>query len=338
MLRLIRCEVRVSVDNEKILSRPQPHKINIVLNKNQKKSLEPKALDKDDSRIVSNLSFQERFKNIIQELNNLVGLEEIKHLIFEIFAYISIGQKRSEVGLKFESQVFHMIFKGNPGTGKTTVARIMAKMFFEMGILSKGHLVEVERADLVGEYIGHTAQKTREQVKNALGGILFIDEAYSLSRGGDKDFGRESIDALVKAMEDHKDDFILILAGYPAEMNLFVQSNPGLHSRFPIQLFFDDYSIEQLIEIAEVMVKERDYMLSASAKLKLKQIIIEDKINPAHSFSNARLVRNWIEKAIRHQAVRLVNENNLSESKQNLMTLQPEDFMYIKNNLANSFY
>lgn len=326
------------MENDKILYRSQPHKIQIVLNKNKERPFEALKNEKGEAKIVSSLTFKERFNNIVQELNDLVGLEDIKRLIFEIFAFISIGQKRIQVGLKTESQVFHMIFKGNPGTGKTTVARIMATMFFEMGILSKGHLVEVERADLVGEYIGHTAQKTREQVKKALGGILFIDEAYSLSRGGDKDFGRESIDALVKSMEDHKDDFILILAGYPIEMNTFIQSNPGLHSRFPIQLYFNDYPIDQLLEIAEVMVKERDYTLSASAKLKLKQIIIEDKINPIHSFSNARLVRNWIERAIRNQAVRLINESNFSNSKQNLMTLQSEDFIYIKHNVANKSY
>ncbi|GJM69287.1 hypothetical protein HMSSN036_15030 [Paenibacillus macerans] len=145
---------------------------------------------------------------------------------------------RSEAGLLSGPQVYHMIFKGNPGTGKTTVARIVAKMFQRMGVLSKGHLIEVERADLVGEYIGHTAQKTRDLVKKALGGILFIDEAYSLARGGEKDFGKEAIDTLVKAMEDQKNQFILILAGYSDEMDFFLSTNPGLPSRFPIQMDF----------------------------------------------------------------------------------------------------
>jgi len=306
-----------------------PHKIHIVLEKNRE-IVKVKESPKQESVQATNPTLHERYKNIVQELDKLVGLDEVKKLLFEIFAFIQIDQQRSSLGLRSNSQVFHMIFKGNPGTGKTTVARIMAVMFKEMGILSKGHLIEVERADLVGEYIGHTAQKTREQVKKALGGILFIDEAYSLTRGGEKDFGREAIDTLVKEMEDHKNDFILILAGYFNEMENFIRSNPGLHSRFPIQLNFEDYSLDELLEISEVMVSERDYILSLMAKQKLKNYILEEKNNPIRSFSNARLVRNWIEKAIRNQAVRLINESEDSKSKQTLMTIQPEDLHDIK--------
>lgn len=307
-----------------------PHKIHIVLDQ-KREVVRVKEAPKQEGVTTSNPTVQERFKTIIQELDRLVGLDDVKKLIFEIFAFIQIDQRRSAVGLRSNSQVFHMIFKGNPGTGKTTVARIMAKMFKEMGILSKGHLVEVERADLVGEYIGHTAQKTREQVKKALGGILFIDEAYSLIRGGEKDFGREAIDTLVKEMEDHKNDFILILAGYSFEMENFIRSNPGLHSRFPIQLHFEDYSLDELLEIAEVMVTEREYILSPMAKQKIKAYIIEEKNSPIRSFSNARLVRNWIEKAIRNQAVRLIKEGEVANSKEALMTIQPEDLIDIKN-------
>lgn len=327
--------------DKKIMEKSKhPHKIHIVLDKKEDiihvKEAPQQKNDKDLT--VLNTAVQEKFNNIINDLEKLVGLDDIKKLIFEIFALVQIGQHRSAAGLKADSQVFHMIFKGNPGTGKTTVARIMAKMFMEMGVISKGHLVEVERADLVGEYIGHTAQKTREQVKKALGGILFIDEAYSLYRGGDKDFGRESIEALVKAMEDYKNDFILILAGYSLEMEAFIHSNPGLYSRFPIQLTFQDYSIEQLMEIAEVMVKERDYIFSITSLERLKQIILEEKKNPLRSFSNARLVRNLIEKAIRNQAVRLISEQQIPNSKKLLMTIQPEDFLSFKQSVPFSFY
>lgn len=312
------------------------HKINIVLDQ-KKETVKPTETPHIENKNSVNSSVKEQFRELVKELEILVGLDDIKKLIFEIFAFLHIGKHRSAVGLKSESQVFHMIFKGNPGTGKTTVARIMAKMFFEMGILSKGHLVEVERADLVGEYIGHTAQKTREQVKKALGGILFIDEAYSLFRGGEKDFGLESIDALVKSMEDHKNDFILILAGYSNEMEAFIQTNPGLHSRLPIQLNFDDYTNDQLMEIAEVMVAERDYLFSAAAKQKLRRIIVEEKGNPLRSFSNARLVRNRIEKAVRNHAVRLINKQSIPNSKQTLMTIQSEDLLYSKH-LSQKFF
>src|SRR5690606_14325052 len=152
----------------------------------------------------------------------------IKEVLREIAAYVEIQKQRSKEGLASEPMTLHMIFKGSPGTGKTTVARLAGKLFKEIGVLSKGHLIEVDRADLVGEYIGHTAQKTRDQLKKAAGGILFVDEAYSLARGGEKDFGKEAIDTLVKHMEDKQNEFILILAGYSREMDFFLSLNPGL--------------------------------------------------------------------------------------------------------------
>ncbi len=305
-----------------------PHKIHIVLDKNRE-SIKPKEAPISQQN-KANDEIKVKFDVIVRELENLVGLDDVKKLVYEIFALIHISQQRITLGLKADQQVFHMIFKGNPGTGKTTVARLMARMFKELGILSKGHLIEVSRADLVGEYIGHTAQKTREHVKKALGGILFIDEAYSLIRGGDKDFGRESIDCLVKEMEDHRNEFILVLAGYSYEMEAFIRANPGIHSRFPIQLQFEDYTVDQLLEIAEVMVKERDYILSSAAKQRIKNYIYEEMNNPLRSFSNARLIRNWIEKAVRNQAVRLLNESQVQNNKQILMTIQQEDLFDIK--------
>jgi stage V sporulation protein K len=201
----------------------------------------------------------------------------------------------------------------------------MGRMFHAMGVLSKGHFTEVERADLVGEYIGHTALKTRELMKKAMGGILFIDEAYSLARGGEKDFGKEAIDCLVKGMEDKKNEFILILAGYPDEMEQFLATNPGLPSRFPIQIDFEDYSIEQLIQITELMAKEREYMLVPQSISKLKQLLVEEKAVSWRAFSNARYVRNLLEKSMRHQAVRLLNQYVNTPQKQELMAIRPED-------------
>ncbi|MGG4219971.1 AAA family ATPase [Paenibacillus jamilae] len=266
------------------------------------------------------------YQEIQKELDHLVGLDNIKELVFEVYAFLQIAHMRTDAGLLSNAHVYHMIFKGNPGTGKTTVARIIAKMLQKMGVLSKGHLIEVERADLVGEYIGHTAQKTRDLVKKSLGGVLFIDEAYSLARGGEKDFGKEAIDTLVKSMEDQKNQFILILAGYSGEMDFFLRTNPGLPSRFPIQLDFPDYTVDQLIQISEMMAKERDYILMPQFILKMKEHLLNERNDSLHAFSNARYVRNVIEKAIRHQAVRLLNQYRSGQpGKQELMTLRPED-------------
>ncbi|BCV25038.1 stage V sporulation protein K [Gelria sp. Kuro-4] len=257
----------------------------------------------------------------LAQLDALVGLEEVKQLVYEIKAFIEIQQRRRQEGLATEPLTLHMVFRGNPGTGKTTVARILGTLFKELGVLSKGHLVEVERADLVGEYIGHTAQKTREQIKRSLGGILFVDEAYSLARGGDKDFGKESIDCLVKAMEDHRGDLVLILAGYREEMDYFLQTNPGLRSRFPIKIDFPDYSLNELLEIAQVFLAQRDYYLSPGAREELLR-----QLQVTHNFrhsGNARLVRNIIERAIRRQAVRLAGQSSLSRDQ--LMAIERVD-------------
>ena len=271
---------------------------------------------------------QKRIEDILHELDDLIGLSEVKKIVREVYAFIEIQRRRKEEQLNTEPLVLHMIFKGNPGTGKTTVARIMSQFFCEIGVLTRGHLIEVERADLVGEYIGHTAQKTREQLKKAYGGILFIDEAYSLARGGEKDFGKESIDVLVKAMEDHKNDLILILAGYQKEMEFFLETNPGLRSRFPIHIDFPDYNQQELLHIAEQMFAHRQYSISVPAQSALLNLLLSHQNRSRDNFGNARTVRNIIERSIRRQAVRLIAQP--STTRQELMFIEPEDLWEAK--------
>jgi stage V sporulation protein K len=277
------------------------------------------------ARPSDDLAVRRNAKEIINELNALIGLKSVKKLIEEIYAFVEIQKCRQIERLAVEPLALHMIFKGNPGTGKTTVARILGKLFKEVGVLPRGHLVEVERADMVGEFIGHTAQKTREQIKKALGGILFIDEAYSLARGGEKDFGKEAIDAMVKGMEDHRDNLILILAGYQDEMEWFIESNPGLRSRFPVHLSFPDYSSQELLDIADLMLKKKQYELSNGAREELRFVIEKEQKCHEHS-GNARLVRNLIERAIRRQAVRLLQPGN-KMTRNDLMLLKREDLL-----------
>lgn len=270
----------------------------------------------------------EPFHEIWQELDRLVGLDCVKEVVYEIYALIKVNQMREQAGLSRSQQMYHMVFKGNPGTGKTTVARIVGKLFRSLNMLEKGHLIEAERADLVGEYIGHTAQKTRELIKKAMGGVLFIDEAYSLARGGHRDFGKEAVEVLVKAMEDYKDRFVLILAGYPQEMDRFLRMNPGLPSRVPIHIDFPDYTVDELIQIAMNMAKENEYTMLPQTVMKLKHHLIEAKAKGKEDFSNARYVRNLIEKSIRYQAVRLLRMSGRQPGRQELMSLMPEDFKF----------
>lgn len=263
---------------------------------------------------ASKLQYEENtpFSHIDTDFSAFIGMKEFKKTIKEIYATIVINEKRKEMGLTCTRQVLHMLFKGNPGTGKTTVARKLSKMYYEMNLLSKGHFIEAERADLVGEYIGQTAQKTRAIIQKSMGGILFVDEAYSLARGGEKDFGKEAIDTLVKHMEDNHNDFVLILAGYPYEMDRFLTLNPGLRSRFPFILDFQDYEVDQLTEIAKQMVSDREYELTKEAEWKLRTNLYKKKQETHRNFSNARYVRNVVEHSIRLHAVRLLNRETFA--------------------------
>jgi len=268
-----------------------------------------------DSRIFLN---RKKINVALGHLKSFVGLEEIKEVIMEFISYYYIQDIRSERGLQTEKTFLHMAFLGNPGTGKTTVARVIGRICSDLDIISKGHLVEVDRGELVGEYIGHTAQKTKKAIQRALGGILFIDEAYSLGRGDDRDFGRESIDTIVKEMEDKRELVLIIFAGYPDEMKEFLKSNPGLASRVPLRLNFPDYNLEQLKEIANSMAQDKGYILSARAKEKLSEII-----KNSSQKSNARFVRNILEGAIRAQALRLIEKGEIDEEE--LLFLQSSD-------------
>ncbi|QGP93482.1 ATPase family [Neomoorella glycerini] len=284
-----------------------------------------RPLQRDRGSGDNELNSRRRVDAVMAELEKMIGLDNVKGLIKELRAFVEIQRRRQREGLVSSANTLHMIFKGNPGTGKSTVARLMGRLFKELGVLSQGHLIEVERADLVGEYIGHTAHKAREQLKKAIGGILFIDEAYSLARGGEKDFGREAIDVLVKGMEDYRENLILILAGYKDEMDYFLETNPGLRSRFPIQLEFPDYTVPELLAIAQVMLAEKQYILTPAAAGELEKILRREVLLGHRYNGNARMVRNIIERAMRRQALRLVNKKNLT--RQELMSIEREDLL-----------
>ena len=263
------------------------------------------------------------------ELNALVGLENVKTEVQSVVGLAKLQQIREERGLKVVATSKHMVFTGNPGTGKTTVARILAAYFKEMGILTKGHLVEVDRSDLVAEYIGQTAVKTQKKIKEALGGILFIDEAYTLNKDG-KDFGQEAIDTILKAMEDHRDNLVVIVAGYSDLMDKFIESNPGLKSRFNKYIHFDDYSNVELIQIFEGLCNKYGLIVTDEAQLAIDEYITKMEANKDKNFGNGRSVRNFFEKILEKQAVRVTTMPNASED--DFLTITKEDIItYVPN-------
>ena len=242
------------------------------------------------------------------EINELVGLTPVKEYVFGLADNLQVQQRRAAAGLKTANLSMHMIFTGNPGTGKTTIARLVAKYLKAIGALKGGQLVEVTRADLVGRYTGHTAPLTNSVIESALGGVLFIDEAYSLYRGEQDSFGLEAIDTLVKGMEDHRDELVVILAGYTREMETFLTANSGLASRFPNRIEFPDYTAVELLQITQVLAKNKGYTLAEACTKPLLGYYARWQESDARTAGNGRLARNTLEKAIFHQSRRLVAE------------------------------
>ena len=239
-----------------------------------------------------------------RELDSLVGLETVKDQVRALVAFLQIQGRRLEHGLPEVATSQHLVFLGNPGTGKTTIARLLAQMYRSMGLLEKGHLVEVDRADLVGEYVGSTALKTDRAIRRALGGVLFIDEAYSLAPvGHHMDFGPEAIETLLKRMEDYRHRLVVIVAGYPRLMQAFLGSNPGLRSRFAREIVFPDYSTGELVAISHEFASRSSYTLSADAEAELRRIF--DGVTRGEGFGNARFARTLFEQALNTQALRL---------------------------------
>ena len=242
------------------------------------------------------------------EISELVGLAPVKEYVFGLADNLQVQQRRAAAGMKTASLSMHMIFTGNPGTGKTTIARLVAKYLKAIGALKGGQLVEVSRADLVGRYTGHTAPLTNSVIESALGGVLFIDEAYSLYRGEQDSFGLEAIDTLVKGMEDHRDELVVILAGYTKEMEQFLTANSGLASRFPNQIEFPDYTADELLQITNVLARNKGYQLAEGCTEPLRDYYARQQEADSRTAGNGRLARNTLEKAIFHQSRRLVAE------------------------------
>jgi SpoVK/Ycf46/Vps4 family AAA+-type ATPase len=262
-------------------------------------------------------------EELLAELDGLVGLAAVKAEVKLVTNLLQVQNLRKERGLPVVESSRHLVFTGNPGTGKTTVARLLAQIYRTLKVVDKGHLVETDRAGLVAGYVGQTALKVTEVFDSALGGILLIDEAYALNRGGDNDFGREATDTLVKLIEDHREDIAVIAAGYPDEMHAFIESNPGLRSRFPRTIHFPDYSTDELVSIVESMCKKASYTLTAGARDATRTFFdgqVRDK-----GFGNGRIARNLFESAMAHQATRLVTIPN--PTNEQLMELLADDIV-----------
>lgn len=270
----------------------------------------------------------EKIEDLKAELNELIGLAGVKREVNNLINIVTIYNLRRQNNLKTVDMSLHMVFSGNPGTGKTMIARLMSRIYKSLGMLKKGHLVEVDRSGLVAGYVGQTATKTSAVIEKALGGVLFIDEAYALNNKSENDFGQEAIDTLLKAMEDHRDGLVVIVAGYDGLMDQFIHSNPGLESRFNRYLHFDDYSIDEMLDILDLQLKKGQYQLTEDARAAVRDYITAANTSSI-AFGNARGVRNIFEHLLVAQANRLSEDADIT--KDDLMTITAEDVLAARN-------
>ena len=266
---------------------------------------------------------KEKIEDLLAELDSYVGMDAIKTEVRSLINMVQVYKLRREHDLPTTDMSLHMVFSGNPGTGKTTVARIMSRIYHSLDILSKGQLVEVDRSGLVAGYVGQTALKTQKVIEKAMGGVLFIDEAYALNGKSENDFGQEAIDTILKAMEDHRDDLVVIVAGYTELMDRFIHSNPGLESRFNRFLMFEDYTPEQMVAIFKMQCKKGCYVLAQGTEELVRDFIAEESADD--SFGNARGVRNLFEHILVAQNNRLAKMENVT--RDDLMQILPDDVL-----------
>lgn len=261
-------------------------------------------------------------QELLDELNNLVGLEKVKAKVNDLIVYQKVQKLRRENDLYSEKSTLHLAFTGNPGTGKTTVARIVGRIYKQIGLLSKGHFIEVSRTDLIAGYQGQTALKVKNVIERAKGGVLFIDEAYSITENDHSDsYGRECLTELTKALEDYRDDLVVIVAGYTDPMNKFFESNPGLKSRFNTFIEFDDYQAEELSEILINMCKKNDYRLNDEAKKRLQIFFENETSKKGENFANGRLARNLYDNLVMNHAKRVINIEDATKDDLSVITV-----------------
>ena len=273
---------------------------------------------------------KEDMKDLLAELDSYIGLQTVKEEVHNLINMASVYQLRRQHDLPTTDMSLHLVFTGNPGTGKTMMARMMARIYRSLDILSRGQLVEVDRSGLVAGYVGQTAIKTQKVIEKAMGGVLFIDEAYALNGRSENDFGQEAIDTILKAMEDHRDDLVVIVAGYTDLMDRFIHSNPGLESRFNRFLLFDDYTTDEMVEIFRMQCKKGCYQLAEGTEELVRDYINKENGDP-ETFGNARGVRNCFEHILVAQNNRLAAMESVT--KDDLMTIIPDDVLYARGKL-----